>query len=58
MIPHDPFQQLHDLDRSSPEFHEQLSNFFCGEAYRSVFSDLGGEDLAWLVEYLDSVSLH
>ena len=58
MIPHDPFHQLHDLDRSSPEFHEQLSNFLCGDDYQSAFLDLGGEDLAWFVEYLDNVSLY
>ena len=58
MIPHDAFHQLHGLDRTSPQFHEQLSNFFSGDVYRSVFPDLEGEDLAWLVECLDSVSLH
>ena len=59
MIPHNPaLRQLRDLDRTSPEFHEQLSNFFCGDAYRMVFPDLGREDLTWLAEYLDDVSLH
>ena len=59
MIPHNPaLRQLRDLDRTSPEFHEHLSNFFCGDAYRRAFPDLGRGDLTWLAEYLDDVSLH
>jgi hypothetical protein len=52
-----PLQQLHDLDRASPQFHEQLSSFLRGEEYQNAVPNLQGEDLAWLVEYLDSVSL-
>ncbi|KAF9789397.1 kinase-like domain-containing protein [Thelephora terrestris] len=55
MIPHDPFHQLRALDRTSPQFRDQLSNFFHGNAYQSLVPDLESEDLAWLVEYLDSV---
>ena len=58
MIPHSPkLQQLHDLDRTSPRFHEQLSRFFRGEEYRNALLNLQSEDLSWLVDYLDSVSL-
>ena len=57
MTPHKPLQQLHDLDRTSPQFYEQLTNFLRGKEYRNVFPNLQNEDLAWLVEYLDNVSL-
>jgi len=52
-----PLQPLHDLDRTSPQFHKQLSEFLRGNEYRNVLSSLQKEDLVWLVEYLDSVSL-
>ncbi|KAF9643182.1 hypothetical protein BDM02DRAFT_1694073 [Thelephora ganbajun] len=55
MILHNPLQQLHDLDRASPQFYEQLSSFLRGNEYRNVFPKLQSEDFAWLVEYLDSV---
>ena len=55
-IPHNPLQQLHDLDKTSPRFHEQLRNFF--HAYRDVWPSLQSDRLAWLVEYLDSVRLN
>jgi hypothetical protein len=58
MIPHDPFHQLRALDRTSPQFRDQLRNFFHGSAYQNLVPDLESEDLAWLVEYLDSVSCH
>lgn len=57
MIPSDPLQQLHGLDRTSPLFHEQLSDFFRESAYQKVLSNLQSENLARLVEYLDSVSI-
>ncbi|KAF9643175.1 kinase-like protein [Thelephora ganbajun] len=40
MIPGDPLQQLRDLDRASPQFHEQLSNFLHGN----------DENLAWCMD--------
>ena len=49
-------KQLHDFDRASPQFHKHLSNSLRSEEYRSAVPTLQGEDLAWLVEYLDSVS--
>lgn len=50
------FQHLRDLDRVSPHFHNQLTDFLHGDEYRNAVANLQGEDLAWLVEYLDSVS--
>ncbi|KAF9642811.1 kinase-like protein [Thelephora ganbajun] len=55
MIPSDPLQQLRDFDRASPQFHEQLSNFLRGNDYRNAFPKLQSGNLAWLIEYLDSV---
>ena len=57
MAPHTSLQQLCDLDKTSPQFHEQLSRFFRGSHYQNVFPSLQSEGLAWLVEYLDSVRL-
>ena len=56
MIPHNPLQPLHDLDTTSPRFHEHLIDFLRGKGYRDVVPGLKTEDLAWLVEYLDNVS--
>ena len=50
-------KQLHDFDKASPQFHKHLSNFLRSEGYRSAVPSLQGEYLAWLVEYLDNVSL-
>ena len=55
MIPFGPLEQLRALDRNSPQFHEQLSDFFRGDEYRGVFPKLESEDLEWLADYLDSV---
>ena len=52
-----PLQQLYGLDRTSPEFDEQLSDFLRGEEYRKILPSLRSEELAQLVEYLNSVSL-
>jgi len=57
MSPPDALKQLHGFDRASPQFHKHLSNFFHSEGYRNAVPTLQGERLAWLVEYLDSVSL-
>ena len=57
MTPHDPLRPLHDLDRASPQFHKQLIDFLRGNEYQGVVPGLQNEDLAWLVEYLDSVSI-
>jgi len=49
--------QLHALDRTSSQFHKRLSGLLRSEAYRSAVPSLQGEYLAWLVDYLESVSL-
>jgi len=50
-------KQLRGFDRTSSQFHKHLSSFLRSEGYRSAVPNLQGEDLAWLVEYLESVSL-
>lgn len=57
MIPHNPLQELHDLDKTSTQFHAKLSNFIRGDVYQSALPSLQNETLTWLTEYLDVVSL-
>ena len=57
MILHNPTQRLRDLDKASPQFHKHLSDILSENEYRKAIPNLQGEDLVWLVEYLDSVSL-
>ena len=56
MIPQNPLQPLHDLDKSSLQFHQQLVDFLHGDEYQDIVPTLQTEDLAWLVKYLDNVS--
>ena len=58
MSPSDPLQSLRNLDRTSPHFHNQLIDLLRGNEYRDAIPSLEGEDLAWLVNHLDDVSLH
>ena len=48
-------QKLYHLNRSSPDFHDQLSNVIYGEEYKKCAPNLQGEDLVCLVDYLDEV---
>ena len=48
-------QQLHLLDGSVSGFHDQLGNVLYGEEYRQCVPNLRGDDLMWLVDYLDKV---
>jgi hypothetical protein len=48
-------QQLDRLNRSSSNFHDQLCNTLYGQEYVRCVTDLEGDDLLWLVEYLDKV---
>ena len=57
MNPPGPLLQLRDLDRTSLQFHEQLGTLLSSDEYQKIISELDGEDLTWLVEYLDDVSL-
>ena len=51
-------QQLHRLDRFSSGFHDQVSNVLYGEEYKQCMPNLQGDDLVWLVDYLDNVRHH
>ena len=55
---HPPLQQLHRLDRSSSGFHDQLSSVLYGEEYQKFVPNLQGDELVWVVEYLDKVRRH
>jgi tRNA (Thr-GGU) A37 N-methylase len=48
-------QQLDLLNRSSPDFPDQFCNIIYGEEYVQCVRNLEGDDLVWLVEYLDKV---
>ena len=48
-------QQLRHLDRSSPDFHDQLRKVLYGEEYMQCVPNLQGDDLVWLIDYLDKV---
>ena len=55
MSSHNPLTQLHRLDKSSPTFHDKVSNILYGEEYTRWMSDSQGKDLLGLVNYLDNV---
>ena len=57
MAPRNPLQKLRDFNGTSSQFHEELSDFIRGHVYRSALPSLQSENLTWLVEHLDSVSL-
>ena len=57
MTPPSLLQKLRDLDRTSPDFHSQLTDFLRGNEYQDAVPSLQGEGLVWLVNYLDNVSL-
>ena len=58
MAPSNPLQKLRDIDRTSPHFHHHLIDFLRGNEYQNIAPSLQGEDLTWLVDYLDNVGLH
>lgn len=49
-------QQFHRLDRSRPDFQDQLPNILYGHEYIQCEGSLGRDDLIWFVNYLDEVS--
>ena len=57
MTSSDLLQQLYNLDKSSSEFHDQLSSILYGQEYQEHVPNLQGDRLAWLVDYLDKVRL-
>ena len=52
---HPVLQQLRDLDTSSSKFHLQLSSALYRDDYTRCVTNLQGNDLAWLVDFLDDV---
>ena len=50
------FLRLRDLNRASPRFSRQLAKMLDREEYAKCLPNLHGEDLVWLVEFLDRVS--
>jgi hypothetical protein len=50
-------QQLPHFDTSTPVPQDELCNVLYGEEYTRCVPNLGGGDIAWLVDYLDKVSL-
>jgi len=54
-----PFlQQLRRLDSSFSGFHDQLTKVLDGEDYQQGAPNLQGDDLVWLIDYLDKVCRH
>jgi tRNA (Thr-GGU) A37 N-methylase len=51
-------QQLDRLDGSSSEFHDQLCNVLYGREYVQCVQNLEGDDVVWLIDYLDKVRHH
>jgi len=50
-------QELDRLDKSSPEFPDQLTSLLYKEGYKNCIPELQDEDVVWLVEYLDKVRI-
>ncbi|KAF9644746.1 kinase-like protein [Thelephora ganbajun] len=46
-------RKLHSLDTSSSDFGDQLCNVLYGGEYEQCVPNLQGNDLVWLVDYLD-----
>jgi len=55
MVSHKPLLQLRRLDKSSPKFIDELADVLCGEEYRRDVPNFQGDDLLWLVDFLDMV---
>jgi len=51
-------QQLNSLEKSSHDFHDQLHSVLYGNEYVQCVPNLQGDDLAWLVDYLNEVCRH
>ena len=55
MTPTGLLPQLHQLNRSSSTFQDQLSSILYGEEFRQQAPNLPSDGLVWLVDYLDKV---
>jgi len=51
-------RRLRHLNTSSSDFHDRLCNVLYGEEYQRCVQNLQGDDLVWLVGYLDKVRRH
>jgi len=51
-------RQLRLLDKSSPGFYDQLTAVLHGDEDQQRAPTLQGDDLVWLVDYLDKVCYH
>ena len=54
----DILQRFNSLDTSSAQFSDQLTDLLSGEEYKSCITRFQDEDGAWLVDYLDDVSMY
>jgi len=48
-------QQFYHLNRSSPQFHDQLTNMLHSKEYKESVPNLQGNDLIILADHLDKV---
>ena len=55
---HPVLQRFYRLNGSSSDFYDQLNKIHCGQEYKQCVTDLQGDDLIWLVDYLDKVCHH
>lgn len=55
---HPALQQIYGLDRTSPEFDNQLDDLLHGDEYEGCVQELENSDLVWLINYLDNVRLY
>ena len=51
-------QRLDHLDKSSPQFPNQLASFLHEKGYEDCLPKLRDQDVVWLIEYLDNVCLY
>jgi len=56
MVLHNLQEELRKLDKTSPQFHEQLSDLLRAKVYRDAVQNLQVEDSTRLIEDLSSVS--
>ena len=58
-LPRSPaLQQLHRLNKSSSDFHDQLRKVLYESEYGQRGRILEDEDWVWLIDYMDKVRRH
>lgn len=55
MSSHNLLRRLYRLDRYSSGFHDRLRSILYGKEFEQCAPNLQGEDLLWLIDYLDKV---